>query len=134
MKQKGFSLMELVVVIMIVIILSLISGPIYNSFAGKASMSEGYALLGTIRTAHERFFAEKGYMLQSTHGGGQNLVFTNFDSALNVDARTNLYYTSFCAHYGWSDTAGFCAIVRARDYPGITMNYNLTTGVTVISR
>ncbi len=44
----GFTLVELVIVIAIVIILSVISVPIYRGYVDKAKYAEGYALLGNI--------------------------------------------------------------------------------------
>ena len=62
--KKGFTLIELVVVMVIVGILSAISVPVYRGYVEKAIMAEGNMLLGAIAKAelayyvqHKRFVA-----------------------------------------------------------------------------
>ena len=85
-KTKGFTLVELVIVIIIVGILSIVAVPIYRGYTRKAMASEGKALLGTIQTSEKVYFAE--YASFRAASG-------NFDSVLDVDARSNKYFTSF---------------------------------------
>ena len=125
-KIKGFSLMELVVTITVIMILSLIAGPIYNTYATKAKMAEGYALLGTIRSAQETYFRTYDTFIDYFN----NQPYTCNHEILGIDARPNKYYTWFCVNYGYDKTKGYWAQVRANGYPGIVMVYNLTTGVT----
>ncbi|MBO7611272.1 MAG: prepilin-type N-terminal cleavage/methylation domain-containing protein, partial [Elusimicrobia bacterium] len=49
--KKGFTLVELVIVIVIVGILSAISVPVYRGYIEKAIMAEGQTLLGAIGKA-----------------------------------------------------------------------------------
>jgi len=58
--QAGFTLVELMIVIVIVGILAAVAVPIYQSNIKKAKMSECDAALGTIRTALRVSYAEKG--------------------------------------------------------------------------
>ncbi|MDA3871698.1 MAG: prepilin-type N-terminal cleavage/methylation domain-containing protein [Candidatus Marinimicrobia bacterium] len=58
--QAGFTLVELMIVIVIVGILAAVAVPIYQSNINKAKMSECDAALGTIRTALRVNFAENG--------------------------------------------------------------------------
>ena len=58
MKKKGFTLVELVITIAIVIILSVISVPIYRGYVDKAKWSEAYALLGMIYSAQKNYYSE----------------------------------------------------------------------------
>ncbi len=89
----GFTLVELVIVIAIVIILSVISVPIYRGYVDKSKMAEGYALLGTVLSAQKTYYSEYGNFLRDgdSTGGG----FTNYDPVLGIDARGNKYFTQF---------------------------------------
>lgn len=85
-RAKGFTLVELVIVIVIVGILSIVAVPIYRGYTRKAMASEGKALLGTIQTAEKVYFAENA-AFKSASG--------SIDTELDVDARSNKYFTSF---------------------------------------
>ena len=82
---KGFTLVELVIVIIIVGILSVVAVPIYKGYTERAYMTEAKALLGTVNTAQKVYFAE-------------NRAYASTSSALGadtVDASGNKYFTSY---------------------------------------
>ena len=58
--QRGFTLVELMIVIVIVGILAAVAIPIYQGNVKKAKMSECDAAMGTVRTALRVFYAEHG--------------------------------------------------------------------------
>ncbi len=58
--QAGFTLVELMIVIVIVGILAAVAVPIYQSNINKAKMSECDAALGTIRTSLRVYYAQYG--------------------------------------------------------------------------
>ena len=58
-KRKGFTLVELMVVILIVAILAAIAIPIMRGRIDAAKWSEGKAIMGTIATALRAYIAEK---------------------------------------------------------------------------
>ncbi len=60
MKRKGFTLIELMVVILIVAILAAVAIPIIRGRIDAAKWSEGKAMLGTIATAIRAYHAERG--------------------------------------------------------------------------
>lgn len=86
-RAKGFTLVELVIVIVIVGILSIVAVPIYRGYTRKAMATEGKSLLGTVQTAQKIYYTE-------------NAVFasvgkTSFTTILDVDARPNKYFSTF---------------------------------------
>ena len=91
--KNGFTLVELVIVIAIVIILSVISVPIYRAYVNKAKWTEGYALLSTILSAQKAYYSEHGNFLRAQEGGGD----TAYNPILGIDVRGNKYFTWFRA-------------------------------------
>ncbi len=91
--QRGFTLVELVITIAIIIILSVISVPIYRGYVDKAELAEGYALLGAILSAQKAYYSENGTFLRD----GWNSGYTCNETKLGVDARGNKYFTWFLA-------------------------------------
>lgn len=144
-KLKGFTLVELVLVISIVVVLSVISGPIYRSYAYKARQAEGYALLGTIRSAQESYYGEYGQFLSSYSIGVAAGTYTCNNELLGIDARPNKYYTCFitggmalggsgyAGDEGSNTKIGFSAMVKGVGAANLTMVYNRTSGVTMTS-
>ncbi len=59
-KQNGFSLVELMIVIVIIGVLAAVAVPIYTSNVTKAKMSEADAALGTLRTELRVYYGEYG--------------------------------------------------------------------------
>ncbi len=98
-KIKGFTLVELVITIAIVIILSVISVPIYRGYVDKAKWSEGYALMGTILSAQKTYYSEYGNFLNDGRSSAGNAAFSNKEDVLGIDARGNKYFTAFNIGY-----------------------------------
>lgn len=86
---KGFTLVELVIVIIIVGILSIVAVPIYRGYTKRAYTSEGRALLGSIQTAQKVYYAEWGYY--TNDGGGSH----SKGVALDVDSSQNKYFVNW---------------------------------------
>ena len=59
-KNSGFSLVELMIVIVIIGVLAAVAVPIYNNNVTKAKMSEADATLGSIRTQLRVYYGENG--------------------------------------------------------------------------
>ncbi len=87
---KGFTLVELIIVIVIVGILSIVAVPVYKGYTKKAMATEAKALLGAIVTAQKVYFAEYGHHRNLADGD-----VTNYDKYLDIDARNNKYFTTW---------------------------------------
>jgi|SaaInl7_200m_RNA_FD_contig_41_239499_length_472_multi_5_in_0_out_0_1 type II secretion system protein G len=59
-KNSGFSLVELMIVIVIIGVLAAVAVPIYSNNVMKAKMSEADASLGSIRTQLRVYYGENG--------------------------------------------------------------------------
>lgn len=59
-KKRGFTLVELMVVILIVSILAAVAVPIMRGRIDAAKWSEGKAMAGTLATSLRAYYAEKG--------------------------------------------------------------------------
>ena len=78
MNRKGFTLIELMVVIFIVGILAAVAIPIMRGRIDSAKWSEAKAAMGSIRTAARAYCAEKGPTFTYT---GTTLTDLGFDAA-----------------------------------------------------
>lgn len=58
--QKGFTLIELMIVIAIIGILAAIAIPAYQNYTVRAQVSEGSSLIGGLETAFDECYANKG--------------------------------------------------------------------------
>ncbi len=106
-KLKGFTLVELVITIAIVIILSVVSVPIYQGYTKKAKMAEGYALLGQILSAQKAYYSEYGNFLWRANATKTNgKCWATKEDVLGIDARGNKYFTLFNIGSDMSNVGG----------------------------
>ncbi|MHA6898001.1 pilin [Ralstonia pseudosolanacearum] len=59
-KQKGFTLIELMITVAIVGILAAVALPAYQNYTIRAQVSEGFTLAGGVQTAVAEFYAQNG--------------------------------------------------------------------------
>ncbi|MCB4792024.1 MAG: prepilin-type N-terminal cleavage/methylation domain-containing protein [Elusimicrobia bacterium] len=86
-KSKGFTLMELVIVMVIVGILATISVPLYTSYVKKAYAAEGHALCDSIAQAEKAYYNEKGTFVTGNESGPLGTI--------TIDTTPNIYFKSF---------------------------------------
>ncbi len=86
--QKGFTLIELVIVMVIIGILAVISVPIYRQYVRRSMASEGRSLVGAVATAEKVWFAERGVYIAVPAG-------TINDATLGVNAGANTYFRTW---------------------------------------
>lgn len=60
MKQKGFTLIELMIVVAIIGILAAVAIPAYTDYMKRSMVTEGLQLLGGVKTPAEEYWANKG--------------------------------------------------------------------------
>ena len=66
--QKGFTLIELMIVVAIIGILAAIAIPAYTDYTIKSRVSEGASLTGAFKTAVEVYWSENGTLSGLTDG------------------------------------------------------------------
>ena len=57
-KQKGFTLIELMIVVAIIGILAAIAMPQYNKYVARTQVAEAYALLAPVKAALGLYYQE----------------------------------------------------------------------------
>ncbi len=96
--KTGFTLVELVITIAIVIILSVISVPIYRGYVDKAKWSEGYSIIGTILSAEKAYYSEYGNFYGTVSNGSWN--WRTYDPVLGISIAENKYFNIRYGVYG----------------------------------
>ncbi|WP_372519880.1 prepilin-type N-terminal cleavage/methylation domain-containing protein [Candidatus Ruminimicrobiellum ovillum] len=106
-KRKGFTLVELVIVIVIVGILSVISVPIYRGYVDKAKFTEGHILVNAIAKAELAFHVKNDYFCDDYGGKGEYL---------DVDSRGNKYFRDWYteANNNWADKASMNIVSKLK--------------------
>jgi type IV pilus assembly protein PilE len=126
MKLMGFTLIELVVVMVIVGILAIISVPVYRNYVQRGRASEGRHLLGSVAAAQRVYYAEYGTYIA--------IVTTRHDSTLGVDATQNTYFRTFaCGVTGPQAYTSYTTGMAGSEANGIniTLNQAVIGGPTI---
>jgi prepilin-type N-terminal cleavage/methylation domain-containing protein len=118
---KGFTLIELVIVIVIIGILATISVPIYRGYTRRAMAAEATSLAGAIANSEKVYFAEKGQYYAAAATGN--------DATLAIDATSNKYFTRFSvAQTGTAFTVTVTVPGAGNDASGIAVTLTQTNG------
>jgi type IV pilus assembly protein PilA len=68
--KRGFTLIELMIVIAIVVFLSMVATPSFLRFLAKAKRTEAYMNLSSLYTAQKTYWAEHGTYTNNLYGPG----------------------------------------------------------------
>ncbi|MFK2879012.1 pilin [Rhodanobacter hydrolyticus] len=68
--QKGFTLIELMIVVAIIAILAAIAIPAYQNYLIRSQVSEGAVLADGVKTPMAEFYANKGYWPTTPQSAG----------------------------------------------------------------
>jgi len=98
-KNLGFTLVELVIVIVIVGILSVVAVPVYQGYIKRAMATEAEGTLGAINTAQKVYYAENSCFLATVGEVSDN-------GTLDINLLSNKYFTSFQIN---TNASGFTA-------------------------
>lgn len=83
--QKGFTLIELMIVVAIIGILAAIAIPAYQDYTIRAQVSEGLTLSAAVKASVSEYFANRGTWPASLDGGtAADLGYTNLPSGKYV--------------------------------------------------
>jgi len=66
-RQKGFTLIELMIVIVIISVLAAIAMPQYNKYVARTQVAEAFALLGQVKQALTLYYQENGAFPTGNH-------------------------------------------------------------------
>jgi type IV pilus assembly protein PilA len=84
--QKGFTLIELMIVIAIVGILAAVALPAYQDYTIRAKISEPLALLGEAKTSMTEYFISNGTLpTNATAAGIRTVIGTAIVSTMAID-------------------------------------------------
>jgi type IV pilus assembly protein PilA len=87
--QKGFTLIELMIVVAIIAILAAIAIPAYQDYVIRSQVSEGASLAEGSKTAIAEFYSNKGYMPTTNSSAGvasPGSITGNYVSTVTVTA------------------------------------------------
>ena len=91
--KHGFTLIELIIVVIIIGILASIGAPMMQGNISKAKKSEAIAAMGTIRTAERLYYVEYGVFVSVSNTSWDNGPLVSYVRATDLNGR---YFIANC--------------------------------------
>ncbi len=128
--QKGFTLIELMIVIAIVGILAAVALPAYQDYTIRARMAEPLALLGEAKTGVAEYFVATGSMpANATQAGIRETIGTALVDTMAYQADNDIEVT-LTAATEWGDAASGTVKLSFVGTAGGAVSYVCRTGDT----
>ena len=122
--QKGFTLIELIIVIAIIAILAAVAIPNYLGFRDRANISAAKDALGSLRTALEARAADKGYYADTDDTSSIDYLVTE-----KIIDDTAKFESSWASHTYDIDRTTYNVQVTAKDRDSTVVTLT-PTGIT----
>jgi type IV pilus assembly protein PilA len=84
--QKGFTLIELMIVVAIIAILAAIALPAYQNYTKRAKVSEAIVAIDACKTSVSEYFSSQAIMPSDANTAGCTTAGTQYVSGLSVSA------------------------------------------------
>ena len=102
--EKGFTLVELMIVVVIVGILAAVAIPMYRGSTDRARASEAVAALGSIRSAMRVYYGEYGTYVHANFKDGDRVTKGGTLDLTDADL-LGRYFSTGCYHFDGDATA-----------------------------
>ena len=101
-KQSGFTLIELMIVVAIIGVLSAVAIPQYQNYVARAQVSEGFSLLGSGKMAVAEYYNENGSFPKdnaTARLGAANTIIGKYVGSVTVDTgKLTVAFNTTTAH------------------------------------
>ena len=112
--EKGFTLVELMIVVVIVGILAAVAIPMYRGSTDRARASEAVAALGSIRSAMRVYYGEFGTYVNASFVDGNRVTSGGVLDLTDADLNGR-YFSTGCYHFDGDATAFFFRVKAIGD-------------------